>query len=60
MNDYDWEIGSNVVGTIISGERQIHQWIQRVLSTERNLYPQYSSDYGIEFEHLKNRNFDSF
>ena len=58
MQDYNWEIGTDVIGGYITGKQQIRQWIQRVLSTERNMYPQYSSNYGIEFDHLRNQRFE--
>lgn len=58
MQDYNWIVGSKNIGGIISEKEALIQWIQRVLLTERNTYPIYSSNYGIEYQHLKGKRWD--
>lgn len=58
MKDYNWVVGSESMGGIISGKEALIQWVQRALLTERNTYPIYSSSYGIEFHHLRRKKWD--
>ena len=53
MMDYNWDMEKDVVSNFCFDREELQQWIQRTLLTERNTFPQYTSNYGVEFEHLK-------
>lgn len=49
MIDYNWDMEQDQIMGFVSDQQEIRQWVQRVLLTERNLFPQYSDQYGIEY-----------
>lgn len=51
--DYNWDLERDIVQGFVSNQEEIRQWIQRMLLTERNMFPQYSDQYGIEFHALR-------
>ena len=53
--DYNFDLNTQQIQGMVSEQEYLKRWIQRVLMIERNAYPQYSSDFGVEFEHLKGK-----
>lgn len=56
--DYNFDLNTQQIVGMVSERECLKRWIQRVLMIERNAYPQYSSDFGVEFEHLKGKSYD--
>lgn len=53
MMDYNWDMERDVVSGFCENQEELKRWIQRTLLTERNTFPQYSGNYGVEIDHLK-------
>lgn len=54
MMDYDFDLQEDRSSSNFCKDQvALARWIQRALLTERNTYPQYSDNYGVELEHLK-------
>ena len=52
MMDYNWDMEKDIVSGFCEDQEELKRWIQRTILTERNTYPQYTSNYGVEIVHL--------
>lgn len=55
ITDYNFDIENKKISHKITNREALKRWIQRAIMTERNTYPQFSSNYGVEIEHLKGK-----
>ena len=49
-------VNNDLIDGNIDGLSAIRQTVQHILTTERYVYPIYSSNYGVELEQLKGKN----
>lgn len=56
--DYNFDLETQQIRGMVEGKECLKRWIQRAVMIERNAYPQYTSDFGVELEHLKGKSYD--
>lgn len=56
--DYNFDLETQQIKGMVQNRECLKRWIQRAVMIERNAYPQYTSDFGVELEHLKGHSYN--